>query len=112
MSSFFREQLPEPPYYAVIFSSLKKRIDSEYQATAEKMIELAKTMPGFLGYESISSELASITISYWTDLESIANWKHHPDHLKAQERGKSEWYESYTIRISRVESNHEFGRLF
>ena len=43
---------PEPPYYAVIFSPVRSGEDPiGYQAMAQTMLELAATMPGYLGVE-------------------------------------------------------------
>ena len=46
-------RLPEPPYYAVIFSS-RRRGDAAggYAEAATRMEELVATQPGFLGAES------------------------------------------------------------
>jgi heme-degrading monooxygenase HmoA len=94
----------ELPYYAVIFSSRRTSGDQDYEATAERMVELAKTMPGFLGIESArGADGFGVTVSYWRDEASIAAWRQHADHLVAQERGKREWYVHYDIRIARVE---------
>src|SRR5262249_19703664 len=44
---------PEPPYYAVVFTSLRQAGDEDgYAQTAERMLDLAASMPGFLGVES------------------------------------------------------------
>jgi heme-degrading monooxygenase HmoA len=94
----------ELPYYAVIFSSRRTSGDQDYEATAERMVELAKTMPGFLGIESArGADGFGVTVSYWRDEASIAAWRQHADHLVAQERGKRAWYVHYDIRIARVE---------
>ena len=39
----------EPPYYAVIFSSTRTAIDEGYGAMADRMVELARRQPGYLG---------------------------------------------------------------
>ncbi len=65
---------PKPPYYAVIFTSLRTEEDSGYAAMAEKMLALAAEQPGFLGVES-AREGVGITVSYWTDMEAIRLWK-------------------------------------
>lgn len=96
---------PRPPYYAVIFSSVKNDDDAGYADMAEKMVELAKQQPGFLGMESARNELG-ITISYWKDLESIKIWKQHADHRLAQKLGKEKWYAAYKTRICLVERDY------
>ena len=50
--SFFA-QTPLPPYYAVIFTSIRTEGDQGYGHMAEKMIELASRQSGFLGVESL-----------------------------------------------------------
>ena len=99
---------PEPPYYAVIFTSL--RTDAEHEAyglTSARMVELAAQQPGFLGVESAREEVG-ITVSYWADLESIRAWKRHAEHLQAQKSGRSRFYRHYRTRIARVERDYGF----
>jgi heme-degrading monooxygenase HmoA len=93
---------PKPPYYAVIFTSLRTEGDYGYGEMAAKMVELASKQPGFLGVESAREEVG-ITVSYWTDLDAIKNWKRNIDHLKAQKSGREKWYSSFRTRIARVE---------
>ena len=57
-------------YYAVIFTSKRTEIDGGYKEMLEKMVELAKQQPGFLGIESVKEKLG-ISVSYWKDLASI-----------------------------------------
>ena len=102
---------PQPPYYAVIFTSLRRDDDGEaYGRTAERMMELAAKQPGFLGVESAREGLG-ITVSYWTDLDAIAAWKRNAEHLTAQGNGRRDWYETYKTRIARVERDYSFEAL-
>lgn len=73
---------PEPPYYAVIFTSLRTDGDNGYGEMAVRMVELAAQQPGFLGVESAREEVG-ITVSYWKDLESIKAWKADLEHKEA-----------------------------
>lgn len=92
----------KPPYYAVIFTSVRSRNNDDYQETAQRMLALAEGMDGFLGVESAREE-TGITVSYWTSLDAIAAWRQHPEHAAAQKRGREEWYTSFTTRVCRVE---------
>ncbi len=96
---------PAPPYYAVIFTSLRTAGDDGYGAMAERMVELAAQQPGFLGVESARDGLG-ITVSYWADLESIAAWKQNAEHLVAQQLGRERWYADFRTRIARVERDY------
>ena len=99
-------QTPQPPYYAVIFTSVRTANDNGYSEMAERMVELAKKQPGFIGVESVRNKVG-ITVSYWKDLESIRKWRENAEHQVAIEKGKKEWYESYKVRIAKVE--REYG---
>lgn len=100
-----------PPYYAVIFTSQRSDGDNDYAATAKRMLELAAKQPGFLGVESArSAEGMGITVSYWQTLEDIKQWKQVGEHVTAQEKGRSDWYQQYRVRICKVE--HEYGFKF
>ena len=100
---------PQPPYYAVIFSSLRTEGDNGYGATAARMEELARQQPGFLGIESARSGLG-ITVSYFRSLEDIAAWKKHVEHAEAQRRGRADWYAAYRVRIAKVERDYGFAK--
>ena len=96
---------PEPPYYAVIFSSLQSDNAEGYVETAARMVELAAQQPGFLGIETAREGLG-ITVSYWSDLESIKNWKQNSEHQLAQQMGMKKWYSSYMTRVALVERDY------
>ncbi|PQJ11276.1 antibiotic biosynthesis monooxygenase [Flavipsychrobacter stenotrophus] len=101
-------QTPPPPYYAVVFTSLRSDIDNGYSSMAMYMEELAREQPGFLGVESSRDEAVGITVSYCDSLESIKAWKANMQHTVAQERGRAEWYTGYKTRICKVERDYEF----
>ena len=101
-TSFAR--LPEPPYYAVIFSSQRTPGDNGYEAMAGRMVELASTQPGFLGLESVRGDDGfGITVAYFDTLDNIAAWKKNAEHLEAQRLGHQVWYEHFELRIAKVE---------
>ena len=100
---------PEPPYYAVIFTSTRTEGDHDYAAVSDHMMQLAEKQAGFLGVEHARDTLG-ITVSYWQDLESIKNWKHQAEHTQARNRGRSEWYLSFKVRIAKVERDYEFEK--
>ncbi|UKM63730.1 antibiotic biosynthesis monooxygenase [Flavobacteriaceae bacterium GSB9] len=98
---------PQPPYYAVIFSSIKSGNDDGYSQMSNLMFNLASEQQGFLGLESAQNDLG-ITVSYWEDLESIKQWKQHTEHQYAQKEGKAKWYKDYKVRIAKVERDYSF----
>jgi heme-degrading monooxygenase HmoA len=95
---------PEPPYYAVIFTSLRTAADHGYDAMADRMIKLSSQYDGFLGVESVrDAQGVGITVSYWRDEAAILAWKRDSEHEKAQRAGQQTWYADYEVRIAKVE---------
>ena len=96
------------PYYAVIFTSVRTTGEHGYTEMASLMEELARKQPGFLGLDSAREDVG-ITVSYWESLDAIKAWKEQTDHLIAQSLGKEKWYESYRVRIAKVEKDYGFN---
>ncbi|NWB98297.1 antibiotic biosynthesis monooxygenase [Pseudomonas gingeri] len=104
-------QTPQPPYYAVIFTSLRTEGDQGYAEAAQRMVELAREQPGFLGMESARGEDGlGITVSYWNSEAAILAWKQHAEHSEIRERGRSTWYEAFHTRVCKVERAYPFQR--
>ena len=99
---------PEPPYYAVIFTSRRTEADNGYGQMSERMLKLAAGQPGFLGVESAREDVG-ITVSYWSDLDSIKQWKADAEHKEAQRLGREKWYSSFKVRVSKVERDYGIG---
>ena len=93
---------PKPPYYAVIFTSKLKNSPQGYDEMSAHIEELIKGQDGYLGMESARKDIG-ITVCYWKDMESIKKWSENLDHQEAKKEGKERWYESYRVRISKVE---------
>lgn len=92
---------PEPPYVAVIFTSVRTEGEQGYAAMSKRMHELARQQPGFLGVDS-ARDGVGITVSYWVDEPSAAAWKQVSEHVIAQNRGRSTWYSEYQVRVATV----------
>ena len=94
-------------YYAVIFTSKKSNEDSGYEEMARLMVNLAQQQKGFISVESArGADGVGITISYWESLEDVTAWKNNTEHLKAQQLGQTKWYDSYKVRICKVEREY------
>lgn len=100
---------PPPPYYAVIFTSLRTEVEAGYHDMALRMLELAAEQPGYLGVES-ARDGVGITVSYWESLEAIRHWKQNTEHLFAQQKGRTDWYATYKTRICKVERDYGFEK--
>jgi heme-degrading monooxygenase HmoA len=102
---------PPPPYYAVVFSSVRTPGDAAgYAAMAEQMARLAAGQPGFLGLESArGADGFGITVSYWDSPEAIERWRQHTEHRLAQGLGRDRWYAAFRLRVCKVEQERAFG---
>ncbi|MGW0879013.1 antibiotic biosynthesis monooxygenase family protein [Streptomyces sp. NPDC002671] len=102
----------EPPYYAVVFTSLRTENDPDgYQRTAAHLSGLVKDIPGFLGEDFAHTPGGlAISVAYFRDLAGIEQWRRHPEHLAAKREGLRQWYEQYSIHIARVEHANAFLR--
>ena len=100
---------PKPPYYAVIFSTVRTNFDNGYTKMAERMEHLAKQQEGFLGIETARNEVG-ITVSYWESLDAILKWKNNAEHTIARKLGKELWYEKYQLRICKVEREYGYEK--
>lgn len=97
---------PAPPYYAVIFTSVRHDDDNGYAEAANQMLELASVQPGFLGFETARQDIG-ISVSYWSTPAAIKAWKENATHRLAQHRAK-DWYKAFRVRICRVEREYDF----
>jgi heme-degrading monooxygenase HmoA len=97
--------LPDPPYYAVIFSSLRNGEDEAgYGEAADRMIALAQQQPGYLGVETVrGNDGFGITVSYWASEAAISAWKHQAEHAATRAHGRKHWYAHFELRVAKVE---------
>lgn len=104
-------QTPAPPYYAVIFTSQRSEVEAGYEATAERMEQLAAGQPGYLGMEATrDAQGLGITVSYWASEQAILAWKHELEHRAARQQGREAWYTQYELRVARVERAYGWQR--
>ena len=99
---------PAPPYYAVIFSSLRSDGDLGYGQAALRMLELAREQPGVLGVESAREDGLGITVSYWRSEAAILAWKQNAEHTQVREQGRASWYSAFHTRVCKVERAYAF----
>lgn len=104
-------QTPEPPYYAVMFTSFRTDGDNGYGEMADEMVERAQQQVGFLGVESAREPNGmGVTVSYWESEDAIRTWRENARHRTAQKLGREGWYERFVTRVSKVERAYRFER--
>ena len=81
-------------------SRLRQGIRSEYEPTARRMLELARSMPGFVSFKTFTAEDGErISVIEFESDEQLKAWREHPEHLQAQELGRTRFFEEYHVQV-------------
>ena len=98
------------PVVTVFRSRLRPDAGDRYHATAARMLELARAMPGFMDFKQFVAEdgerVSVITFASWDEQRA---WRDHPEHRAAQRMGRERFYASYAITVCQVMEEHAFG---
>lgn len=101
----------EPPYYAVVFTTVRTDDQNGYRETNARMEELVREVPGYLGMDHAQNPGGlGITVAYFRDADALTQWRTNLEHRAAQKRGRAHWYDSYTLHVAKVERSHGFKR--
>jgi heme-degrading monooxygenase HmoA len=99
--------------FLVVFRN-RKRLDIDqaaYDAEAERMEELARQQPGFLSFKSYAADDGEvIALSEWDDEASALSWRLVAEHRAAQQRGRTDYYQEYTLFACAEPRVHRFSR--
>ncbi len=99
--------------YLVVFRN-RKRADIDavaYAGDAQAMEQLARTQPGFLGFKSYTADDGEVVaLSEWQDEAAALAWRRMAEHAEVQDRGRAEYYESYTLLAGTPTRIHHFNR--
>ena len=88
--------------YAVIFRATIRQFNEEYFSLAAELRELAQQKYGCLEFISFSEDDQEVAISYWKNEADILAWKQDAKHLDAQQKGRNQWYDNYSVEIVEV----------
>ncbi|GGN00785.1 hypothetical protein GCM10011609_44150 [Lentzea pudingi] len=101
----------EPPYYAVVFTTVRTDDQNGYRETNTRMEELVREVPGYLGMDHAQNPGGlGITVAYFRDVDALTQWRTNLEHRAAQQRGREHWYDTYTLHVAKVERSHGFKR--
>lgn len=86
--------------------------EQEYQRTFERMLKLVSEIPGFIGIEGFSGEDGrELAVARFESPEAIATWRDQPEHVRAQQRGREEFFAEYDITIATVWRHYHWPLL-
>ncbi|GAA2483700.1 hypothetical protein GCM10010276_21570 [Streptomyces longisporus] len=101
----------EPPYYMAVFTTVRTQDQSDYSETSARLEDLVKDVPGYLGMDHAQTPGGlGITVSYFRDADALTRWRTNVEHRAAQQRGRAQWYQSYTLHVGKVERSNGFAR--
>jgi heme-degrading monooxygenase HmoA len=88
----------------MVVAIFRSRIRSEnaetYYALADEMARIAKSLPGFISWKAyVADDGERVSLHEWESAAHLKAWREHPDHMKAQARGREEFYEEYTLYV-------------
>ena len=94
---------------AIFRSRLRPEYVEEYRAVAPKMLEIAQSMPGFVSFKNFTSDdLERVSIIEFESEATLKAWREHPEHLAAQELGRSSFYSEYSLQICETVRRSQF----
>jgi heme-degrading monooxygenase HmoA len=96
----------------VLFRSrLRPDAGEEYARMAEHMDGLARKMPGFVSFKQFSApDGERVSVIEFESEETLAAWREHPEHRKAQARGREKFYEEYRLQVCSPVRDYDFKR--
>jgi len=96
----------------VVFRSrLKAGVDQvALGRLGERMFEIASSMPGYLSYKDFSSsDGENVSVVEFESLETLNEWRNHPEHKAAQERGRQDFFDEYAVQVCTLVRQSKFG---
>ena len=91
---------------AVIFEVIPtEKGKREYLEIASKLRSFLEGRDGFISierFQSLTEEGKILSLSFWRDENSIAQWRNLLEHRAAQKKGKESLFHSYRIRVAEV----------
>jgi len=102
--------IPQDDAVLTVFRSrLRPEAQAEYEAMAQRMLELASAMPGFVELKTFVAEDGErVSLVTFADRGSHSAWRDHPEHRVAQQLGRDRFYASFDISVCRPERVRRF----
>jgi len=95
----------------VLFRSKLVEQPDGYAEMAQEMLDTAKSMPGFIDAKSFKAEDGErLTVVWWQDEATLHAWRTHARHLVAQQRGREQWYQYYTLEVAELRRTSQFTK--
>ena len=95
----------------VFRSRLQPGVRDEYVALANRMNELARTMPGYISHKGFFADDGErVTIVEFESEEGMRAWRTHPEHIEAQRKARQIYYTEYSVQVCELTRASNFKR--
>ncbi|MBZ5491608.1 MAG: antibiotic biosynthesis monooxygenase [Acidobacteriia bacterium] len=105
------EQETKPSQIILFRSKLTDQAGDDYQAMNAELETLVRQNPGFVDVKSYkAADGERLTVVWWRDETSLAEWRNLMRHREAQSIGRQKWYEYYEIDVATITRSRSFAR--
>jgi heme-degrading monooxygenase HmoA len=105
------DQEKKPSLVILFRSKLTEQAGEDYQAMNAEMQTLVRQNPGFVDVKSYTAaDGERLTVVWWRDEESLAEWRNLMRHREAQNIGRQKWYEYYEVEVATLVRSRSFVR--
>jgi heme-degrading monooxygenase HmoA len=95
----------------VFRSRLMPGLREEYVSLADRMAEVAATMPGYISHKGFFADDGErCTIVEFESEETQRAWRMNAEHREAQRKGRDIYYAAYSVQICEVKREASFDR--
>lgn len=102
---------PEALQIILFRSKLTEQAGEDYQAMNVELQELVRENPGFVDVKSYTAQDGErLTVVWWRDEKSLAEWRNLMRHREAQNTGRQKWYQYYKIEVATITRSKSFER--
>ena len=95
----------------VFRSRLMPGVREDYVALANRMNDLAKTMPGYISHKGFFADDGErVTVVEFESEEGMRAWRMHPEHRAAQKKARKIYYAEYSVQVCELVREAKFKR--
>ena len=96
----------------VFRSRLKPGLREDYVALANRMKELAQTIPGYISHKDFyANDGERVAIVEFAHEEGQRAWQTNPEHRAAQKLAREKYYTEYHIQVCTLDRESKFKLL-
>jgi len=81
----------------------------EYMARVADLLAHAQKIPGFVSLKGFAADDGEhLALVEFETEQALAAWREHPEHLIAQDLGRSKYYSEYKVQVCKTVREYSF----